>query len=147
MRRLKSKVKVVPSAATLQLPFGYRHMCDVDVILPHWKEYVDAIRSSNANFSAGLLAEGKRDIRVRAIGRFESPQEVLDMIIRRDAAGPVYVRDVAEVVRTYKEKANWSRARGQQMLLRSVVRRLRMEHSPIRLQRLEDVHRQLQQER
>ena len=80
-----------------------------------WQQLSAAIRSSNANFSAGRLVEGKRDIRVRATGRFENPDEVLNMIIRRDASGPVIMRDVATVARTYKEKANWSRARGQQM--------------------------------
>jgi len=80
-----------------------------------WQELSEAIRNSNANFSAGLLPEGKRDIRIRATGRFETPSEVLNMIVRRDGAGPVYLRDIAEVVQTHKEKANWSRARGHQM--------------------------------
>jgi len=80
-----------------------------------WQELVTAVRTSNENFSAGRLPEGKRDIRVRATGRFDSPEEVLDMIIRRDESGPVYVRDVAETIRTYKEKENWARARGHQM--------------------------------
>ncbi len=80
-----------------------------------WQQLVTSIRVSNENFSAGQIPEGKRDIRIRATGRFENPDEVLNMIIRRDDDGPVYVRDVAEVVRTYKEKANWARARGQEM--------------------------------
>ncbi len=80
-----------------------------------WQQLSQAIRESNTNFSAGSLPEGKRDVRIRATGRFGSAQEVLDMIIRRDAAGPVYMRDVAEVVSTFKEQANWSRSRGQPM--------------------------------
>ncbi|MFT5468920.1 MAG: HAE1 family hydrophobic/amphiphilic exporter-1 [Verrucomicrobiales bacterium] len=80
-----------------------------------YQQLLAAIRSSNANFSAGNLVEGKRNIRVRATGRFESPDEILDMIVRREVTGPVYIRDVAEVVRTYKEKRDWARARGQVM--------------------------------
>lgn len=80
-----------------------------------WRQLSEAIEQSNTNFSAGSLAEGKRDVRVRATGRFATSQEVLDMIIRRDAAGPVYMRDVAEVVSTFKERVNWSRSRGQPM--------------------------------
>lgn len=80
-----------------------------------WRQLDEAIRSANANFSAGKLEDGKRDIRVRSTGRFESPESVMNMIIRRDDAGPVYIRDVAEVVETYKEKTDWARARGNEM--------------------------------
>lgn len=80
-----------------------------------WQQLSQTIRESNLNFSGGALPEGKRDVRIRATGRFENPEEVLDMIIRRDAAGPVYMRDVAEVVSTYKETVNWSRSRGLPM--------------------------------
>lgn len=98
--------------AELQIRVDPRALADRGL---SWQELVTAIRVSNENFSAGQIPEGKRDIRVRATGRFEGPQQVMDMIVRRDADGPVYVRDVAEVVRTYKEKANWARARGHQM--------------------------------
>ncbi|MEM1293829.1 MAG: efflux RND transporter permease subunit [Verrucomicrobiota bacterium] len=80
-----------------------------------WQQLVTAIRVSNENFSGGQIPEGKRDIRIRATGRFANPEAVMSMIIRRDDAGPVYVRDVAEVIKTYKEKANWARARGHEM--------------------------------
>jgi hydrophobic/amphiphilic exporter-1 (mainly G- bacteria), HAE1 family len=80
-----------------------------------WAELNNAIRNANQNFSGGKLEEGKNDIRIRTTGRFESTKSVMDMIIRRDESGPVYMRDVAEVIETYKEKTDWARARGHQM--------------------------------
>ena len=80
-----------------------------------WAQLVQAIDNANRNFSAGKLEEGKNNVRVRATGRFESPESVLDMIIRRDETGPVYIRDVAEVLETYKEKTDWARSRGNPM--------------------------------
>ena len=80
-----------------------------------YQQFVNALRSANANFSGGQLPDGKRNVRVRATGRFEDPQSVEELIIRRDASGPVYLRDLAEVVDTYKESKNWARARGQTM--------------------------------
>lgn len=77
-----------------------------------YAELVQAIQVTNENFSGGLLPEGKNDIRVRAVGRFHDPERVAEMVIRRDAAGPVYLRDVAEIVPTYKEMTEWVRARG-----------------------------------
>ncbi len=80
-----------------------------------WAQLSDVIRTSNQNFSAGKVVEGKRDIRVRSVGRFETAESMLNTLIRRDASGPVYLRDVAEVVMTHKEKTDWARARGHQM--------------------------------
>ncbi|MCA9256598.1 MAG: efflux RND transporter permease subunit, partial [Phycisphaerales bacterium] len=77
-----------------------------------YAELVQAIQVTNENYSGGLLPDGKNDIRVRAVGRFHDPEHVADMVIRRDAAGPVYLRDVAEIVPTYKELTQWVRARG-----------------------------------
>lgn len=77
-----------------------------------YAELVQAIQVTNENYSGGLLPEGKNDIRVRAVGRFHDPDRVGEMVIRRDAAGPVYLRDVAEIVPTYKEMNQWVRARG-----------------------------------
>ncbi len=80
-----------------------------------YAELVDAIRVTNENFSGGLLPDGKNDVRVRAVGRFHDPDTVGEMVIRRDAAGPVYLRDVAEVVLSHKEMTEWVRARGVRM--------------------------------
>lgn len=121
-RRLKPRFDRIPGVsqvgirgareAELQIRVDPRALANRGIT---WQQFVTAIRVSNENFSAGQIPEGKRDIRIRATGRFEGPDEVLGMIIRRDEDGPVYVRDVAEVVRTHKEKANWARARGHQM--------------------------------
>ena len=80
-----------------------------------YAQLVDAIRVSNENYSGGLLPDGKNDIRVRSVGRFHDPDTVGDLVIRRDEAGPVYLRDVAEIRKGYKEVQNWIRARGVRM--------------------------------
>lgn len=74
-----------------------------------------AISSANANFSGGKLADGKRDIRVRATGRFGNPESVEAMVIKRDPTGTIYLRDIATVRSAYKEPTSWVRARGIQM--------------------------------
>ncbi len=77
-----------------------------------YDELITAIQRTNENFSGGRLPDGKNDLRVRAVGRFDDVNEVAGTVIRRDAAGPVYVRDVAEVVQTWKEPTDWVKARG-----------------------------------
>lgn len=73
----------------------------------------DGISAANANFSGGKVEQGKRDFRIRATGRFDSPESAGDMIIFRDDAGSVYLRDVAEIKNDWKEPTSWVRSRGQ----------------------------------
>ena len=76
-------------------------------------QFVEAIRSANANFSAGALEQGKNDIRVRTVGRFSDPEQVGEVVVRQDDSGIVFLRDVAEVVETFKEQAGFVRSTGQ----------------------------------
>ncbi|MDR4504031.1 MAG: efflux RND transporter permease subunit [Candidatus Scalindua sp.] len=79
-------------------------------------DFIRAIQATNFNFSAGAMAQGKLDIRVRALGRFSSPDQILDTIIRQDESGPVYVRDVATVAETLKEETGFIRSNGKNVL-------------------------------
>src|SRR5690606_12936908 len=74
-----------------------------------------AIQAANVDVSAGRIEEGKRDIRVRSMGRFQSPEDVEKMVPTRDASGPVYLGDIAEVREEFKESSSWARARGYKM--------------------------------
>lgn len=77
-----------------------------------YSQLVDAIRLTNSNYSGGKLPDGKNDIRVRAMGRFSDIGVVANTVIRREANGSVYLKDVAEVVEDYKEMTEWVRGRG-----------------------------------
>ncbi|WP_193210891.1 efflux RND transporter permease subunit [Luteolibacter marinus] len=72
----------------------------------------EGINAANANFSGGKIEQGKRDFRIRATGRFDTPESAGEMIIFRDEAGPVYLRDVAEIRNDWKEPTSWVRSRG-----------------------------------
>jgi len=74
-----------------------------------------AIVEANVDVSAGRIEEGKRDIRVRSMGRFKSPDEVSQLILKIDKSGPVYLGDMATVEEAYKEPTSWARARGYKM--------------------------------
>lgn len=73
----------------------------------------DGIRAANLNFSGGKISQGKRDYRLRATGRFETPESAGAMVIFRDEAGPVHLRDVAEIANGWKERNSFVRSRGQ----------------------------------
>ncbi|MHC5007722.1 MAG: efflux RND transporter permease subunit, partial [Planctomycetota bacterium] len=79
-------------------------------------QFARAIRDTNQNISAGRRAEGKLDVRIRTIGQYRTLQEIEDTVIADTDAGSVQVRDVAEVVLTYKEPASFVRSRAQPVI-------------------------------
>ncbi|KAA0217332.1 MAG: efflux RND transporter permease subunit [Leptolyngbya sp. PLA3] len=85
-------------------------------------ELMQALREQNRNVSAGTIAESKRDYRVRVVGEFESPQQVLDTVITFRQGLPVYVRDVAQVDIDYEKQRGFVRAFGHPSLAMNVIR-------------------------
>lgn len=75
-----------------------------------------AIQGTNENFSAGALAESSADVRLRVVSQYESIAQVEDTLVADTASGPVYVRDVAEVVETFKEATSFVRSRGRPVI-------------------------------
>lgn len=82
----------------------------------------DALRGENRNVSAGTIAEGKRDLRVRVLGQFSEPDDVLGTIVAYRDGKPVYLRDVGTVELTYEKSRGFVRSLGQASLAINVLR-------------------------
>ena len=80
------------------------------------QELFNSIRSANANFSGGALKQGKSDVRIRAVGRFSNVHQVENYVIKDSGSGPVYIKDIAKVVETYKEPTSFVRVKGEKSL-------------------------------
>ncbi|MCA9298726.1 MAG: efflux RND transporter permease subunit, partial [Phycisphaerales bacterium] len=91
-----------------------RRLTHVDVIR--------ALRSENRNVSAGTIAEGKRDIRVRLVGQFDTIDEVLDTVVDYRDGKPVFVRDVADVALEHQKQRGFVRSFGSPSLAINVIR-------------------------
>ena len=82
----------------------------------------NALRGENTNVSAGTIAEGKRDYRVRVVGQFTRPDQVLDTIVAYRDGKPVYVRDFGSVDITHEKPRGFVRSLGQPCLAINVLR-------------------------
>ena len=87
-------------------------------------QLVSAIQGANRNVSAGQLAEGKSNVRVRTIGQYESVLDVEQTVIASTDGGPVRIGDVAQVIETYKEPTGFVRSRGKEVLALNVQREI-----------------------
>ncbi len=85
-------------------------------------QVIDAIQRENRDVSAGTIAEGKRDIRVRVLGRFTDTAQVLDTVVAYRDGKPVYVRDIGEVDLGHQKARGFVRSLGEPCLAMNVIR-------------------------
>jgi len=85
-------------------------------------DVVDALRRENTNVSAGTIAEGKRDYRVRLIGQYETPEQVLETVVAYRNGNPVYVKDVATVELGHEKRRGFVRVFGHPAIAMNVIR-------------------------
>jgi len=64
----------------------------------------DAMLGENRNIKAGKIDEGKRRYVVRTLGQFTDIRRIPSVVIRQDARGTVYLRDIAQVRYGYEDK-------------------------------------------
>lgn len=79
-------------------------------------ELIAALQRENRSISAGQIAEGKSDIRLRLVNRYDSIEQVEDTIISPPNSPVVYLKDVAEVVQSYKKADRIVRSKGRVVL-------------------------------
>ena len=72
----------------------------------------ERIRAENVNLSGGRLEEGDQRFLVRTLNDFQTVDEFRDAIVAQVAGRPVYLRDVATVVRGYKDREAITRVQG-----------------------------------
>ncbi len=82
----------------------------------------DAIRARNRDVSAGDIDLGKRRYLLRTVGRFDSLDEIGEMIVARQGDSLVRLNDIAEVEESYYELRNLSFSDGRPTLTISVDR-------------------------
>jgi hydrophobic/amphiphilic exporter-1 (mainly G- bacteria), HAE1 family len=87
-----------------------------------YQDVIDALRRENSNISAGSIAEGKRDYRVRVVGQFETTEDVLSTIVAYRDGRPVYVRDIGTAEIGFQKQRGFVRALGHPSLAMNVIR-------------------------
>ncbi|MBX3419800.1 MAG: efflux RND transporter permease subunit [Pirellulaceae bacterium] len=72
-----------------------------------------AFLQNNADISGGNFVQGKQQIGVRTIGKYQSVEEVAGQIIAQQDGTSVYVRDVAEVKLGFEKNTGFVRRLGE----------------------------------
>ncbi len=80
-------------------------------------QLIRALRAENVDASGGQIPEGKRDIRLRVVGKYDDPLLIADTVVAVDRDGsPVRVRDIGEAEVTFAEAQSVVRSKGATVL-------------------------------
>jgi hydrophobic/amphiphilic exporter-1 (mainly G- bacteria), HAE1 family len=128
-REVKPYLERVEGVATVNI-FGGRErearvMADPVALAQRGLNHIDvvnALSGENQNVSAGTIAEGKRDYRVRLVGQFSDPEQILETIVAYRDGRPVYVRDVAMVEVGHEKERGFVRSFARPAIAMNIIR-------------------------
>lgn len=125
---LADRIETIPGVLEVRVAGGLEREVKVDVDPDRLTAYnlaiqdvVDAIRRENLTLPGGSVAIGAYKYTVRVPGEFESVSQIGDVPIK--AGHAVYIRDVAEVVYGFKDRANYARLNQKPSVSLEIVKR------------------------
>ncbi len=82
-----------------------------------------AIGSENVDISAGNIKVGEMQPTIQVKGQYRSAYEMQNLVIKSIYGAPVYLKDIAHVVDTVKEKESYSRLANKNVVTLQIVKR------------------------
>ena len=84
----------------------------------------NAVSRENSDITGGLIEVGNMKRTLKLKGQFTSAMNLKDIVVRSGAQGAtVYLRDIAEIKDTVKEKENYARLDGKNVITLNIVKR------------------------
>ena len=127
---LQDELESIPEILRVDIRGGLEQEVKVDVHLSRLQFYnlslqdvIDAIASENVNIPGGSIDVGDQKFLVRVDGEFDDPELIEDLVITADDAGPIYVRDLADVEFGFSERESYARLDGSPVVTLDIVKR------------------------
>lgn len=83
----------------------------------------NAVQRENLDISGGLLDVGTMKRNLQLKGQLKSAYDIEKIIIRNQTGAPIYLKDIAEVKDTVKEKESFARLDGKNVVTLNIIKR------------------------
>lgn len=70
--------------------------------------------AENVNLSGGRLEEGSQQYLVRTLNEFQTVDQIRNVVVASDSGNVIYLKDVADVIQSYKEREAITRLNGME---------------------------------
>jgi len=87
----------------IQVKVGRNRLAAVNLSI---SQVVNTIRAENLNLPAGYQESGSQEFLVRTVGEFKKVSQIGNIVVAYRNGTPVYLRDIAEIEDSFKERRN-----------------------------------------
>ncbi len=127
---LKDDIEAIPGILEVEVTGGQKREIRVEVDpdkLAYYRIPITSLQhavvSENQNTSGGAITLGDGRYQLKVPGEFETPEEILSLVVATHMGHPIYLKDVATVVDGVKEETSRSRLNGVEAVNISVKKR------------------------
>ena len=121
---IKDKLERLNGVASVQIMGGRQREILVSLDKSLLESYgltqsqvIQILRGENINISGGHIIEGIQEFTLRTIGEYENLEEIKNTVLCVKGGAPVYLKDVAKIIDTYKEERSYSRTNKKDSVL------------------------------
>src|ERR1700734_253054 len=83
-----------------------------------------AVKGENLDISGGLLDVGNMKRNLQLKGQFHTAQDIASIVVRSpDGGNPVYLKDIAEIKDTIKDRESYARLAGKNVVTLNIIKR------------------------
>jgi multidrug efflux pump subunit AcrB len=83
----------------------------------------NAVKGENMDISGGLLDVGNMKRNLQLKGQFHTAKDIEQIIIRNPAGGAVYLKDIATIKDTIKDRESYARLDGKNVVTLNIIKR------------------------
>jgi len=86
-------------------------------------DITSAVQRENLDISGGLLEVGNMKRNLQLKGQLKTANDIAQIIVRNQTGTPVYLKDIAEIKDTTKEKESYARLDGKNVVTLNIIKR------------------------
>ena len=127
---LKDDIEAVPGVLEVEITGGQDREIQVEVDVDKLAYYripitrlEQSVAAENQNISGGAITLGHGRYQLKVPGEFDTPEEILTLVVATHNGNPIYLKDVASVVDGIQEETSRSRLNGESAINISVKKR------------------------
>lgn len=88
-----------------------------------FNDIANAVAQENLDISGGLLEVGNTKRNLQLKGQFKTAFDIEKVIVRNTGGAPIYLKDIATIKDTVKEKESYARLEGKNVITLNVIKR------------------------
>ncbi len=86
-------------------------------------DIANAVQRENVDITGGLLDVGNMKRTLQLKGQFKTAFDIEQVLVRNTAGAPIYLKDIAVIKDTVKERESYARLNGQNVITLNIIKR------------------------